>query len=112
MLNAWRECRNFWEDSLIGWTGHDLLRVSFGPCVKSDDGYAGAEVLDEVPACASNGEEIAFVGGDVEDVKGGVVLEEEVPVDGNAADVLEHVRELHILWVGPKPIEAVTRPIS
>lgn len=30
----------------------------------------------------------------------------------NAADVLEHVGELHILWIGPKSIEAVEELVS
>lgn len=62
-----------------------------------------------MPTCSGDGEEISFVGSDVEDVEGGVVLEEEVPIDGNTADVLKHVRELHVLWVGAESIEAAIK---
>lgn len=52
-----------------------------------------------MPACAGDGEDVG-VGADVaEDFEGGVVLEEEVHVDADAADVFEHVRELHVLGV-------------
>lgn len=45
----------------------------------------------------------------MEDVEGGVVLEEEVPVNSNATNVFEHMRELHVLWIGPESIEAAMK---
>lgn len=44
-----------------------------------------------MPTCSGDGEEISLVGGDMEDVEGSVMLEEEVPVNGDAADVFEHL---------------------
>lgn len=108
MLYRRWERRNLRKYTLIGWPGHDLLRVALRASVDSDDGDAGAKVLDEMPTCASDGEEIAFVGGGVEDVDGGVVLEKEVPVHGDAANVLEHVGELHVLRIRPESVESVT----
>lgn len=59
-----------------------------------------------MPACAGYSEEIHIVADVTEDVEGCVMLEEEVHLDADAADVLEHVRELHVLRIRAEPIEA------
>lgn len=52
-----------------------------------------------MPACARDGEEIEVVADVSQDVESGVVLEEQIHLDGNASNVLEHVGELHVLRV-------------
>lgn len=60
-----------------------------------------------MPACAGYSEEVRVVADVAEDVEGCVMLEEEVHLDAYAADVLEHVGELHVLGIGAESIEAV-----
>ena len=94
---------------MIGRAGHDLMRVALGAGVGADYCDCGAEELDEVPACACDGEEV-YVGGDVaQDFEGRVVLEEEVGFYAQAADVFEHVGELHVFGVGAEAVETNSR---
>lgn len=58
-----------------------------------------------MPACAGYSEEVRVVADVAEDVEGCVMLEKEVHLDADAADVLEHVGELHMLGIGAKAIE-------
>lgn len=60
-----------------------------------------------MPACAGDSEEVHVVANVAKDVKGCMVLEEEIHLDTDAADVLEHVRELHVLGIRAESIEAV-----
>lgn len=59
-----------------------------------------------MPTGAGNGEEISVVVDIAEDVEGRVVLEEEIHLDTDAANVLEHVGELHMLGIRAEAIEA------
>lgn len=60
-----------------------------------------------MPACAGYSEEVHVVADVTEDVESCVMLEEEIHLDTDAADVLEHVRELHVLGIRAESIEAV-----
>ena len=76
-----------------------MVRVAFGAAVWAYDDNGWAEVFDKVPASASDGEEIKVVGDVLEYVKRCVMLEEEVHLNAYAANVPEHVAELHVFWV-------------
>lgn len=106
MLDTWREHGDFREETLVGGTGHDLMGVSFRATVGADDHDSGAKVFDKVPAGARDGEDVYVCADIAEDFEGGVVLEEEVRIDADSADVLEHVGELHVLGIGPESVKA------
>jgi hypothetical protein len=99
MLDTWWQCRHLWEDALIRWPGHDLVRIALRPAVGSNDCDAGTKILDEVPPSASDGEKIHVVADIAKDLKGGVVLEEQVHLNTESSNVLEHVGKLHVLWI-------------
>ena len=108
MLDTSRQGGDFGEQALVGWTGHDLMGVSLGAGVWTDDDDGGAEVFDEMPAGAGDGEDVGVGGDGAEDLEGGVVLEEEVVFDAEAADVFEHVAELHVFGVGAETVESIS----
>lgn len=59
-----------------------------------------------MPTRPRDGEKI-YVGVDIsQDVQRRMVLEEQIHLNTNAPDVLEHVRGLHMLRVGAEPIKA------
>jgi hypothetical protein len=59
-----------------------------------------------VPAGARDGEQIHVGANVAQDLDGRVVLEEQVHVDGDAADALEHGRRLHVVGVRAKTVKA------
>lgn len=91
---------------MVGWTGQDALLGPFGTAVWSDDYDGRAEVFDEMPAGAGDGEEVCVGGYVAQDLDGGVVLEEEVHLDRYPADVFEDGGLLHVVWVGTEAVEA------
>jgi hypothetical protein len=82
------------------------MRVSFRATIGTDDNNTGTQVLDEVPASSSDSEEIHVIIDVAENVKSCVMLEEQVHFNTDAANVLEHIRELHMLGVRAEAIEA------
>ena len=94
-----RQDGDFGEDALVGWAGHDLVRVAFGATVWSNDRDGWSKILDEVPPSPSDGEEVEIVCDMSEYVERCMMLEEEVHLYPDATNVLKHVAELHILWV-------------
>jgi hypothetical protein len=59
-----------------------------------------------VPTSSSNCEKIHVIVDVAQYVDGGVVLEKEVHFNTNPSNILEHVGELHVIWVRSKPIKA------
>lgn len=59
-----------------------------------------------MPASTGDSEEIDIIVDIAEDVESSVVLEEEVHLDTDAADIFEHIRELHVLWIRAEAIKA------
>jgi hypothetical protein len=106
MLYCRWEHSNLGEDALVRWPREDLVLVALGAAVKTDKNDRGAQVLDKVPACAGDCEEIVVCADVAKDVESCVVLEEQVHFDADAADVLEHVGELHMFRVGAKAVES------
>jgi hypothetical protein len=81
------------------------MRVTLRTTIRAHDHNTGTEILDKVPARASNREEINVVVDIAEDIKSGVVLKEEIHLNADTSDVLEHVRELHVFGVGAEAIK-------
>lgn len=106
MLDARWEHGDFREETLVCRTGHYLMRVSFRPTVGADDHDGGSKVFDKVPAGARDGEDVCVCADVAEDLKRGVVLKEEVGINADSADVLEHVGELHVLGIGSESVKA------
>jgi hypothetical protein len=67
------------------------MGVSFRATIGPDDDYARTQILDKVPACASDGEKVHVVVDIAEDIESCMVLEEKIHLDTNAANVFEHV---------------------
>jgi hypothetical protein len=107
VLHTRRQCRNLGEDTLVGWAGHDLVRVSLRSTVRANNCDAGTEVLDEVPTSSGDGEEIHVVADVAEDLQCGVMLEEQIHLDSKSPNVLEHIGELHVLGVRAKAVKSV-----
>ena len=99
VLDAGRQHCDFGEKSLVCRTSHYLVRVPFRAAVWPDDDDGRAEILNEVPAGASDGKDIGIVTDIAEELEGGVVLEEEIHFNANAANVLEHTGELHVFRI-------------
>lgn len=106
VLDTWWQCRHLGEYALIRWPGHDLMRIALRSAIGPYHCDAGTKVLDEVPPSASDCEKIHVVADIAEDLESGVVLEEQVHLDTESSNVLEHVGKLHVLWVRTEAIEA------
>ena len=108
VLHAGREHRDLGEDTLVRRAREDLVRIAFRAAVRPDDGDRGAQILDKVPACTGDGEQVQVVRDVSEDLKRRVVLEEKIHLDADAADVFEHVGELHVVRVRAESVESAT----
>ena len=75
------------------------MRVSFGAAVGTNDYNRWTKVFDELPAGASNGENVGVCANIAEKLERGVVLEEQIHFNAHSANVLEHVGKLHVLGV-------------
>lgn len=106
MLHTWRQHCDFRKEPLIRWPCHDLVGVAFAATIWTSDNDGGTELLEEMPACTGDGEEVEGVGDVAEDVECGVVLKQEVKLDADATDVLEHGAELHVLGVGAEAVKS------
>ena len=107
MLDTARQGGDFREQALVRGTGHDLMGVALRAGVWTDDDDGRAEEFDEMPASAGDGEDVGVGGDGAEDLEGGVVLEEEIVFDSQAADVFEHMAELHVFGVGAEAVESI-----
>jgi hypothetical protein len=58
-----------------------------------------------MPAGTSNSEQVKVVGDIAKYIDSCVMLEEQVHLYTDPANVLEHIGELHVLWVRAKAIE-------
>ena len=99
MLDAWGQHGNFWEKTLVCRAGHDLVRVSFGAAIRPNDDDRRPKVFDKVPTSASDCEDVGIITDVTQELEGSVMLEEEVHLDTDAADVLEHIGKLHVFWI-------------
>jgi hypothetical protein len=107
VLHIRRQRRNLGKDTLVGRASHYLVGVSLRPAVRANDCDARTKVLDEMPAGSGDGEEIHVVADITEDLQCGVMLEEQIHLDSKPPDILEHIRELHVLGVRPKAIKSM-----
>lgn len=82
------------------------MRITLGACVWTNDCNGRTEVFDEVPSGSCDSEEVVVVLNVAQDFKSGVMLEEEVHFDTDAADVLEHVGELHVIRVRAEAVKS------
>lgn len=110
MLNTVRQHGNLREYSLIGRTCHNLVGIAFTPRVRSNNSHCRSQELHKMPTCASDGEKISIIGNVAKDFECGVMLEQEVHFDANTTNILEHVAELHVVRIRPKPVK--TAPVS
>jgi hypothetical protein len=83
-----------------------LVGIPLRATVWADDHDGGAEVLEEVPAGAGDGEKILIVADVAEDLQSGVMLEEQVHFYADAANVLEHIGELHVFRIRTEAIKS------
>jgi hypothetical protein len=60
-----------------------------------------------VPACASDCEQVHVIADVAQNLKRCVVLEEQVHLNAESSNVLEHVGKLHVLGIGAEAIKAV-----
>ena len=65
--------------------------VSFRPAIRANNCDTGAEIFDKVPSGSSDCEQIHIVADIAENLKGSVMLEEQVHLDTESPDVLEHI---------------------
>lgn len=105
VLHARGERGDLGEDALVCRAGHHPALRPLRPAVGADDDDGGTQVLDKVPSCPCNGEQIEVVAV-AQNLDGRVVLEQQVHVDGDAANVLEDGRLLHVIGVGAEAVEA------
>ena len=106
MLYALGKHGNFREEALVGWTSHDLMRVSLRAAVGTYNHYCWAEILDKVPTGTCDGEDVCICADVSEDLKGSVMLEKQIHFYTDTTNVLEHVRKLHIFGVRAKAVKA------
>jgi hypothetical protein len=111
VLHAGRQRGHLGEDALVRLPGHDTRLRALRPAVGADHHDGRAEVLDKVPAGAGDGEQVHVGAHIAQDLDRRVVLEEQVHVDGDAADALEHGRGLHVVGVRAKAVET-EKPVS
>ena len=83
------------------------MRVSFASCIWPNDDYRWTKIFDEVPPCAGDCKDVSVGGHCAKDLERGVVLKEKVKLNADAADVLEHIAELHVFWVRTETVEAM-----
>ena len=75
------------------------MRVPLRAAVRTNDNDSWAKIFDEMPASASDGEDIRVRVDVTKNLEGSMMLEEEIHFYAYAANVLEHIGELHILGV-------------
>ena len=98
MLHTWRQCGDLGEDALVCRASHHPALCPFRPAVGTDDDNGRAEELDKMPSRPCNCKQIQVVA-IAQDLDGRVVLEQQVHVDRDSADVLEDGRLLHVIGV-------------
>ena len=81
------------------------MRVALRATIRTNNCNAGTQVLDKVPACTRNGEKVHVVVDIPQDFQCRMVLEEQIHLDTQSSDVLEHVRELHVFRIRSKAVE-------
>jgi hypothetical protein len=67
-----------------------LRHIALGAGIWTDYHDSWAEILDEVPSVSGDGEEISVFADVAEEIMGGVMLEQKIHFNADAADVLEH----------------------
>ena len=82
------------------------MGVAFRPAVRPDNDDGWAEILQEVPACAGDSKQIDVVRYATQYVDRGVMLEEKIHLRSDAANVGEHVAELHVLRIRAKAVKS------
>ena len=107
VLHAGREHGDLREQALIRRSRHDAVLSPLGAAVGSHDHDGRAEELNKVPAVARDGEEIHVRADVAKDLNRCVVLEQQVHLDGDTANVLENGRGLHIVGIGAEAVKDV-----
>lgn len=62
-----------------------------------------------MPTCASNGEEIDVIRDVPQNFERRMMLEKEIHLYANAANVLEHIAELHVFRIRSETVKSVPR---
>jgi hypothetical protein len=86
--------------------------ISFRSAVRPNNDNRWSKKLDEMPAGTRDGEQVLVIGYVAKDFKGGVVLKKKIHLNANSPNILEHVRELHIFGIRPKPVETTSPMVS
>lgn len=107
VLHARRQDGDFGEKALVGRARHDLVRIPLTPRIRPHQHHRRTQVLEEMPPLPRDSEEIDVVAHGPQDLVGRVVLEEEVHVYPNPAQILEDMALLHVLRITPVPVEDV-----
>jgi len=103
----WRKDRYPRKQSLVSWPGHHSAWCTLRSAIHANDDYRRAQVLEEVPSFSGNREEIKVIARASQYLESRVMLEEEVRFDTDTANILEHMRRLHVVGIGPITIETV-----
>ena len=107
VLHAGREHGHLGEDALVCLAREDPGLRPLGAAVRPDNHHGRTEVLDEMPTGTGDGEEVQVRVHVSQDLDGRVVLEQQIHLNGDAADVLEDGRRLHVIRIRAKAIKAV-----
>jgi len=107
VLYARRQDCDFGEDALVCRAGHDLVGVLFASSVGTYEDDARTQVLDEVPSLARHREQINVVRDSPQYLERRVVLEEEIHLNTNPANILDDMALLHVLRIASEAVEDV-----
>ena len=107
MLYAGGEHSDFGKESLVRGACHYLVSVPFRTSVWPHDDDGRAEIFDEMPTGTSDGEDVRVGSNIPENFKGSVMLEKEIHLNADAANILEHVGKLHVFRIGSKAIKSI-----
>lgn len=106
VLHARGQRRYLGEDALIRWPGHDARLRPLGATVWSDNRNSRSQILDKVPTDARDGEDVVVRADVSHNLNRSVMLEQEIHFRGNAPNVFEHRRGLHVIRIRAISIKA------
>lgn len=77
--------------------------------VRADNHHRRAQIFDEMPASSRNGEQILIIVHVSKNLQSGMMLEEEIHLDANPSNVLEHIGELHVLGIRAPTVKTTVK---
>jgi len=75
------------------------MRVPLRATIGAHDHNSWTQILDKMPSCTSDSKKIKVITYVAEDVECGVMLKKKIHFNANAANILEHIRKLHMFGV-------------